>query len=63
MGNTIRNSECGHCGKSLSFYRKFFEDAFCNGAHKKAYTEKMNLLAVERLLELDGVLKAQRSPQ
>jgi len=60
MGNTIRNSECGHCGKNLSLYRKFLEDAFCSGEHKKAYTEKLNLLALERLLELDAVLNAQR---
>ena len=60
---TIRISECGHCRKSLSLYRKLFEDAFCSDAHKRAYTERLNLLAMERLLELDTVLKAQPAPR
>ena len=57
---TIRISKCGHCGTSLSLYRKVLEDAFCSDAHKRAYIERLNLLAVERLLELDAVLKVQR---
>ena len=58
MENTIRTSKCGHCGKGLPRYRKFFMDPFCSGAHKKAYTEELNLLAIERLRTLDEILKS-----
>ena len=54
------DAECGYCRKSLPLYRKFFKHPFCRGAHKRAYTEKLNLLALGRLRELDAVLNAPR---
>jgi hypothetical protein len=59
----MRADECEYCRKSLSSYRKFFKEPFCSGAHKRAYNEQLNLLAIERLQELDTALKAQTPHQ
>jgi hypothetical protein len=53
----MRDDECGYCRKSLSQYRKFLKEPFCSDDHKRAYCERLNLLAIERLKELDAVLK------
>ena len=52
--------KCQHCGKKLSMVKKLTHGEFCSAAHKKAYHEEQDRLAVARLLENQGQIGAAR---
>ena len=41
--------ECLHCGKKISALRKLQDEEFCSAAHRKAYKQKQEDLAVDFL--------------
>ena len=53
---------CLHCDGKLPLYRKITHGQFCSGAHRKAYWQEQERLAVERLHQTHSSLKAYRPP-
>src|SRR5579862_3057865 len=52
---------CLHCDGKLPLYRKITHGQFCSGAHRKAYWQEQERLAVERLHQTHSSLKAYRA--
>ena len=51
---------CLYCDGRLPLYRKITNGQFCNGAHRKAYWQEHERLAVERLHQTHDTLRAFR---
>ena len=51
---------CLHCDGKLPLYRKITHGQFCSTAHRKAYWQEQERLAVERLHQTHNTLKAYR---
>src|SRR5579862_7713229 len=54
---------CLHCDGRLPLYRKITHGQFCSNAHRKAYWQEQERLAVERLHQTHDSLRAYRSPE
>jgi hypothetical protein len=52
---------CLYCDGKLPLYRKITHGQFCSAAHRKAYWQEQERLAVERLHQTHSSLKAFRS--
>ncbi len=52
---------CLHCDGKLPLYRKLTSGQFCSAAHRKAYWEEQERLAVERLHQTHDSLAAYRA--
>jgi hypothetical protein len=53
---------CLHCDGRLPLYRKITHGQFCSSAHRKAYWQEQERLAVERLSQTHNSLLAYRTP-
>jgi len=53
---------CLYCDGKLPLYRKITSGQFCNSAHRKAYWQEQERLAVERLSQTHDSLRAYRPP-
>src|SRR5947199_4072588 len=53
---------CLYCDGRLPLYRKITSGQFCNGAHRKAYWQEQERLAVERLHQTHDALRAYQPP-
>jgi hypothetical protein len=53
---------CLYCDGKLPLYRKITHGQFCSTAHRKAYWQEQERLAVERLHQTHTSLKAYRPP-
>ena len=53
---------CLYCDGRLPLYRKITSGQFCSGAHRKAYWQEHERLAVERLHQTHESLRAYRPP-
>src|SRR5580658_5705194 len=53
---------CLYCDGKLPLYRKITHGQFCSAAHRKAYWQEQERLAVERLHQTHTSLKAFRPP-
>src|SRR5579862_6196358 len=51
---------CLYCDGKLPLYRKITHGQFCSTAHRKAYWQEQERLAVERLHQTHSTLKALR---
>jgi hypothetical protein len=58
----VDDIRCLHCDGKLPLYRKITNGQFCNTAHRKAYWQEQERLAVERLMETHDSLRAYRAP-
>src|SRR5258706_15932094 len=54
---------CLYCDGRLPLYRKITSGQFCNSAHRKAYWQEQERLAVERLHQTHDSLRAYRPPE
>jgi hypothetical protein len=57
------DTRCLHCDGKLPLYRKITSGQFCSAAHRKAYWEEQERLAVERLHQTHDSLRAYRAPE
>lgn len=55
------DTRCLYCEGRLPLYRKITHGQFCSNAHRKAYWEEQERLAVERLHQSHNSLRAHRS--
>src|SRR6266851_7641939 len=55
-------TRCLHCDGKLPLYRKLTSGQFCSSAHRKAYWQEQERLAVERLHQTHDSLRAYRPP-
>jgi hypothetical protein len=53
---------CLYCDGKLPLYRKITHGQFCSTAHRKAYWQKQEQLAIERLHQTHNSLRAYRVP-
>src|SRR5215467_4025198 len=53
---------CLYCDGRLPLYRKITHGQFCSTAHRKAYWQEQERLAVERLNQTHNSLRAYRPP-
>lgn len=53
---------CLYCDGKLPLYRKITSGQFCSSAHRKAYWQEQERLAVERLHQTHNSLRAYRPP-
>ena len=53
---------CLYCDGKLPLYRKITHGQFCSTAHRKAYWQKQEQLAIERLHQTHDSLHSYRSP-
>src|SRR5580704_10069978 len=53
---------CLYCDGRLPLYRKITNGQFCSTAHRKAYWQEQENLAVERLHQTHSSLRAYRPP-
>jgi hypothetical protein len=53
---------CLYCDGKLPLYRKITHGQFCSTAHRKAYWQKQEQLAIERLHQTHNSLRAYRPP-
>src|SRR5579884_1447979 len=53
---------CLYCDGRLPLYRKLTQGQFCSSAHRKAYWQEQERLAVERLHQTHDTLRAYRPP-
>lgn len=51
---------CLYCDGRLPLYRKITNGQFCSSAHRKAYWQEQERLAVERLHQTHDTLRAYR---
>src|ERR1700690_3184443 len=54
------DTRCLHCDGKLPLYRKVTSGQFCSAAHRKAYWQEQERLAVERLHQTHNSLRAFR---
>jgi hypothetical protein len=54
------DTRCLHCDGRLPLYRKITHGQFCSSAHRKAYWQDQERLAVERLHQTHNSLRAYR---
>jgi hypothetical protein len=57
------DTRCLHCDGKLPLYRKVTSGQFCSAAHRKAYWQEQERLAVERLHQTHDSLRAYRPPE
>ena len=56
------DTRCLYCEGRLPLYRKITHGQFCSSAHRKAYWQEQERLAVERLHETHNSLRSYRTP-
>jgi hypothetical protein len=54
---------CLYCDGKLALYRKLTNGQFCSAAHRKAYWQEQEKLALERLHQTHDTLLTQRKPE
>ena len=57
------DTRCLYCEGRLPLYRKITHRQFCSSAHRKAYWQEQERLAVERLHQTHSSLRSYRSPE
>jgi hypothetical protein len=57
------DTRCLYCDGKLALYRKITSGQFCSAAHRKAYWQEQEKLAVERLHQTHDSLRAYRPPE
>src|SRR5690349_6278265 len=55
------DTRCLYCEGRLPLYRKITHGQFCSSAHRKAYWQEQERLAVERLHQTHSSLRSYRS--
>src|SRR5690242_3751626 len=55
------DTRCLYCEGRLPLYRKISHGQFCSSAHRKAYWQEQERLAVERLHQTHDSLRSYRS--
>src|ERR1700680_3601702 len=56
------DTRCLYCEGRLPLYRKITHGQFCSSAHRKAYWQEQERLAIERLHQTHTSLQAYRPP-
>ncbi|HEV2202775.1 MAG TPA: hypothetical protein VGR73_23395 [Bryobacteraceae bacterium] len=56
------DTRCLYCDGKLPLYRKITSGQFCSAAHRRAYWQEQERLAVERLSQTHDSLRAYRPP-
>ena len=57
------DTRCLYCEGRLPLYRKITHGQFCSSAHRKAYWQEHERLAVERLHQTHSSLRSYRPPE
>src|SRR6478752_1766370 len=55
------DTRCLYCEGRLPLYRKITHGQFCSSAHRKAYWQEQERLAIERLHQTHSSLRSYRS--
>lgn len=58
----VADMRCLYCDAKLPLYRKITSGQFCSTAHRRAYWQEQERLAVERLHQTHNSLRAYRPP-